>query len=52
MNGLRKICEKPPFLGIFGQKGPIFDSSWPKWAKRNFFQKSHWNIFVALTSPN
>ena len=40
MNGLQKICEKPPFLGIFSQKGPIFDSSWPKWAKRNFFKKA------------
>ena len=29
-------------------KWPILDSFWPKWAKRDFFQKSVWNIFSLL----
>ena len=47
MNGLRKKCEKSPFLGILGQNAN-FGSFWPKWTKREFFKKSAWNIFSHL----
>ena len=42
---IAKKCKKPILR-------PILDNFWPKWAKREFFQKSAWNIFIARTSPN
>ena len=39
-------------FGNFRPKWPILDSFWSKWAKREFIQKSAWNIFVGLKSPN
>ena len=44
--------RKTSIFGHFGPKWPILDNFWPKWAKREFFQKSAWNIFLELTSPN
>ena len=49
---IAKKMRKTSIFGHFGQKWPILDSFWTKWAKREFFQKSAWNIFLALTSPN
>ena len=40
MNGLRKQCEKPPFLGILGQNGQFWTVLGQKWAKREFFQQA------------
>ena len=37
MKGFQEKCEKPPLLGILGQNGENY-------------QKSAWNIFLALTS--
>ena len=48
MNGLRKKCEKPPFLGILGQNGQFWTVSGQNGQNGNFFQKSDWKIFVAL----
>ena len=50
--GIPRKMGKTSIFGHFGPKWPILDSFWPKWAKREFFQKSAWNIFLALTSPN
>ena len=42
MCGSRKKCQKPPFWTVFGQNGQNGEN----------YQKSAWNIFLALTSPN
>ena len=48
MNGLRKKCEKPSIFGHFWPKKQILDSFWPKWAKREFFQKELGTFFTRL----
>ena len=50
MNGLRKKCEKSPFLGILGQNGQFLTVFGQNWQNGNCFQKSAWNIFLALTN--
>ena len=45
---IAKKNAKNLHFGHFGPKWPILDSFWPKWAKREFFQKSAWNIFSRL----
>ena len=58
MNGLQKNAkkkvksEKPPFLGTLGQNGQFWTVFGQNGQKREFFQKSAWNIFLTLTSPN
>ena len=53
MNGQqKKKNEKPPFLGIFGQKGPFWTVFGQNGQNGENFQKSAWNIFLAPTSPN
>ena len=49
---IAKKMQKTSIFRQFGPKRPILDSFWPKWVKREFFQKRAWKIFVALTSPN
>ena len=39
-------------MGIFGQKGQFWTVFGQNGQNGNFFQKSAWNIFLALTSPN
>ena len=51
MNGLWKNAEKPPFLGILGQNGQFWTVFGQNGQNGNLFQKSAWNIFLALTSP-
>ena len=50
--GFPKKCEKPPFLGILGQNGQFWTVFGQNGQNGNFFQKSAWNIFLALTRPN
>ena len=52
MKGFREKCEKPPFLGILGQNDQFRTVFGQNGRNGNFFQKSAWNIFLALTSPN
>ena len=47
MNGLRKKCEKPPFLGILGQNLQFWTVFGQNGQNGNFFQKSAWNIFFS-----
>ena len=49
---IQRKMRKTSIFGHFGPKWPILDSFWPKLTKRDFFQKSAWNIFSAFTSPN
>ena len=48
----QKMIQKPPFLGILGQNGQFWTVFWPKWENGKFFQKSAWDIIIALTSHN
>ena len=52
MNGLQRKCEKPPFFGILGQNGQFWTVFGQNGKNGNVLQKSAWNIFLALTSPN
>ena len=38
-------------FGHFGQKWPILDSFWPKWAKQDFFSKKRLDHFFRLYKP-
>ena len=40
--------RKTSIFGHFGPKWPILDSFWPKWAKREFFQKALGTFFSRL----
>ena len=44
-------CEKPPFMGILGQKGHIFDSFWPNDQIWNFPQKTKKEFFEKFLIP-
>ena len=50
-NRLWKKHEKSPFLAILGQNGQFW-TVFGQNGQNGIFQKSAWNIFVALTSPN
>ena len=52
MKGFREKCEKPPFLGILGQTAPFWTVFGQNGQNGENYQKSAWNIFLALTSPN
>ena len=48
----RPKTEKPPFLVILGQKGQFWTVSGQNGQNGENYQKSAWNIFLALTGPN
>ena len=50
--GTPRKMRKLPFLGILGQNGQFWTVFAQNGQNGNFFQKSAWNIFLALTSPN
>ena len=50
--GIPRKMRKTSIFGHFGLKWPILESFWPKLEKLDFFQKSAWKIFLALTRPN
>ena len=52
MNGLRKKCQKPPFLGILGQNGPFWTVFGQNGQNENFSKKALGKFFLALTIPN
>ena len=52
MNGFREKCEKPHFLGIFGQKGQFWTVFGQNGQNGENYQKSAWNIFSAFLSSN
>ena len=47
--GIPRIMRKTSIFGNFGQKWPILDSFWPKWAKRDFFSKKRLEHFFRLS---
>ena len=46
--GIPRKMQKSSIFGHFGQKWPILDSFWPKWAKRDFFKKALGTFFPPL----
>ena len=48
MRGFRKKNAKNLHFWAFCTKMAILDSFWPKWAKREFFQKVHGTFFSRL----
>ena len=61
---IRKELVKTPTFRFFRDSQPLkrllhtssqmanFGQFWPKWAKREFFQTSDWNIFLTVKCPN
>ena len=49
---IAKKCEKNLTFGHFGPKWTMLEVFGQNGQNGDFFQKSAWNIFVALTSPN
>ena len=43
--------RKTSIMGHFRPKMPTLENFWPKWPTSENYQKSAWNIFLALTSP-
>ena len=49
--GIPRKMRKTSIFGHFGQKWPILDSFWPKWAKQDFFSKKRLEHFFRLYKP-
>ena len=49
--GIPRKMQKTSICGHFGQKWPILDSFWPKWAKQDFFSKKRLEHFFRLYKP-
>ena len=50
MNGLRKKCEKPPFLGILGQKGQFWTVFGQNGQNSEYDQKALGTFFLTFLS--
>ena len=48
MNGLRKKCKKPPFLGILVQNGQFWTAFGPNGQNGNFFKKALGTFFSRI----